>query len=66
MSSQTDDRSELEEALRTLVLRAYADGESIEGEWTVESIPDEIPDWEITISRASLDDDADVDVQIDS
>lgn len=66
MNSQPNDRSELEEALRTLVLKAYADGASVEGEWTIESIPEEIPDWEIVISQSSLGDpEADVDVQID-
>lgn len=38
-------------ALRNLVLEAFANGEAVDGVWKVENVPDEIPDWEITIER---------------
>lgn len=51
MSTNGTEDAELAKQLRALVLRAYADGTTTEGTWTIESVPDEIPDWEVTISR---------------
>ncbi len=40
-----------ENELEDLVLRAFGDGEEIEGVWDIEYEPDEIPDWTVTIDR---------------
>ena len=68
MSPPPDDDTDVTEALRTLILTAYADGLAVEDTWTIESVPDEIPDWSVTISKADLDAaeaDVDVDVKLD-
>lgn len=42
---------EFEAELEALVLRAFGDGEEIEGVWDLEYEPDELPDWTVTIDR---------------
>lgn len=66
MSSPPDGDADVTEALRTLILTAYADGRTVEGTWSIESVPDAIPDWSVTIARADLaEDEADVDVDVE-
>ena len=45
------DALDFEEALKEFVLIAFANGEDIEGEFELESIPDSIPDWEVDIRK---------------
>jgi hypothetical protein len=40
-----------ENELEDLVLKAFGEGEEIEGVWDIEYEPDEIPDWTVTIDR---------------
>lgn len=45
--------TDLHRELRTLILEAFANGEDIEGLWEISSVPDEIPDWDVSIQRTS-------------
>ena len=45
------EEADFKSALRNLVLEAFASGETVDGVWELESVPDEIPDWQITIER---------------
>ena len=45
----------LERKMRDLLLDTFADGERVEGEWVVASVPDAIPDWQVTIERVGDD-----------
>lgn len=42
---------DLESDLRTLLLEAFADGRTVCGTWQAETVPDEVPDWEIVVER---------------
>ncbi len=44
-------KREFESELEELVLKAFGDGEEIEGVWDLEYEPDEIPNWTVTIDR---------------
>ncbi|WP_167599455.1 hypothetical protein [Halorussus marinus] len=39
------------EELEALVLRSFGEGKEVEGVWELEYVPDEIPDWTVTIDR---------------
>ena len=51
VSEYTMEDEDFKSALRNLVLEAFASGETVDGTWELDSVPDEIPDWEITIER---------------
>ncbi|NEU56330.1 hypothetical protein [Halorussus sp. MSC15.2] len=40
-----------ESELEALVLRAFGEGEDVEGVWDLEYEPEELPDWTVTIDR---------------
>ncbi|PSQ49566.1 hypothetical protein BRD15_03140 [Halobacteriales archaeon SW_6_65_15] len=42
---------DFERELRDLVLTAFADGAGVSGDWTISSVPDQIPDWRVRIER---------------
>jgi len=48
--TETDDTT-FEEELEELVLRSFGEGKDVEGVWDLEYVPDEIPDWTVTIDR---------------
>ncbi|MFC4448204.1 hypothetical protein [Halorussus aquaticus] len=47
---EASDRS-FESELEALVLRAFGEGEDVEGVWDLEYDPEELPDWTVTIDR---------------
>lgn len=51
MTFHTSDPSEFEIILRRVILEAFASGETVEGTWNIESVPDEIPNWSVEITR---------------
>lgn len=42
---------EFQSALELLVLRAFADGEEVEGVWDIEYDHEDLPDWTVTVDR---------------
>jgi hypothetical protein len=46
-----DSGGTFENDLEELVLRAFGEGEEVEGVWDLEYAPEEIPDWTVTIDR---------------
>jgi hypothetical protein len=48
--TDTDDPT-FEEELEELVLRSFGEGKDVEGVWDLEYVPEEIPDWTVTIDR---------------
>lgn len=51
MDDAVDADDEMEAELRNVILRAFAAGADVEGVLSVETVPDEIPDWKITITE---------------
>ena len=50
------DENDVEHELRNLLLRAFADGEQVTGEWRVATAPDALPDWRVTVERTDASD----------
>jgi hypothetical protein len=46
-----DKDSKFDSELRDLVLTAFAEGAEVTGERAVTTVPDKLPDWEVTIER---------------
>ncbi|MFC7044518.1 hypothetical protein ACFQH6_03035 [Halobacteriaceae archaeon GCM10025711] len=47
--------TDFETALRNFILAAYAEGEDVEGTFTLDSDPDDIPTWKVEIHEISVD-----------
>ncbi|WP_276300364.1 hypothetical protein [Halorussus lipolyticus] len=43
--------SDFDSELRDLLLTAFAEGETVAGERAVTTVPDQLPDWRVTIER---------------
>ncbi|UPV74544.1 hypothetical protein M0R89_00395 [Halorussus limi] len=50
VDAEDSDRT-FESELEELVLRAFGEGEDVEGVWDLKYAPEEIPDWTVTIDR---------------
>lgn len=50
-SDTPPDPIEFDRELSDLLLRAFAAGSPIDGDWTVETESPSVPDWTVTISR---------------
>ncbi|WP_137283589.1 hypothetical protein [Halorussus salinisoli] len=50
MGESPDDR-DFERELRDLLLTAFAEREEITGERDLRTIPDQLPDWRVTVER---------------
>ncbi|GAA0660970.1 hypothetical protein ACFQDG_08225 [Natronoarchaeum mannanilyticum] len=46
---------EFDRELSDLLLRAFAAGSPVDGDWTVETESPSVPDWTVTISRRASD-----------
>ena len=43
--------NDFERELRDFLLTAFADGEQVTGEWQVETDPEMMPNWRVTVER---------------
>ncbi|EMA42248.1 hypothetical protein [Halobiforma nitratireducens] len=50
--NNTDDRS-FEDELERIVLAAFARGDPVEGQWTIDVPVSSAPDWTITVEKRS-------------
>ena len=46
----------LQSNLRTLLLEAFADGETVSGTWKAKTARDDLPDWRIEVERVDATD----------
>ena len=42
---------DFERELRDLLLTAFADGERVSGKWTMATVPDQLPNWRVSVER---------------